>query len=170
MIGARILRFCMASTMVMAMVTAMVDAAAAQTEELRGRPRVLSGDQLRLGDTTVQLYGIDAPELDQYCENAYGRPYQCGLMALDALSEMVAGSTVVCLPEGHDGSAAVLGLCYAGDTNINSRLVRTGWAVARAEQRADYVPLQDLAKSEKRGIWQFVFEDPRVWRERKAAD
>ena len=132
--------------------------------QLQGRPRVLSGDQLRIGKTQVQLYGLDAPEMDQYCENEYGRPYRCGVMALDELKGMIGSNSISCVPEGVDEENRVLAVCYVGDMNINSRMVRTGWAVARPAQRPDYQQLESLAKRDKVGIWEFIFQDPAKWR------
>ncbi|MCR9176881.1 MAG: thermonuclease family protein [Alphaproteobacteria bacterium] len=135
---------------------------------IQGRPRVLSGDQLRIGKTEVHLFGLDAPEMDQYCENEYGRPYRCGVMALDELKRMVGPNTISCVPEGVDDQNRVLAVCYVGDMNINSRMVRTGWAVARPAQRPDYAQLESLAKRDKTGIWEFIFQDPELWRSENA--
>ena len=131
---------------------------------ISGKPRVESGDQFRLGRTRIQLYGLDAPEFDQCCENEYGRPFRCGMMAYDALQQLVGRSSVNCLPEGKDEFGNTLAICYVGDMNLNSRMVRTGWAVARGAQRPDYEPLERLAKREKAGIWKFIFDDPADWR------
>jgi len=137
--------------------------------EIDGYARVVSGDELRVGSTLIRLFGLDAPELYQYCENEYGRPYQCGIMAADALGAMVGQANIRCLPKGRSReTGAVLAICYVGDMNLNSRLVRTGWAVARAEQRPDYAVLENLARREKAGIWQFIFEDPADWRAENA--
>ena len=43
-------------------------------------------------------------------------------------------------------------------------MVRTGWAVARSAQRPDYQQLESLAKRDKVGIWEFIFQDPAKWR------
>ena len=102
--------------------------------------------------------------MDQYCENEYGRPYRCGVMALDELKGMIGSNSISCVPEGVDEENRVLAVCYVGDMNINSRMVRTGWAVARPVQRPDYQQLESLAKRDKVGIWEFIFQDPAKWR------
>jgi endonuclease YncB( thermonuclease family) len=136
--------------------------------QIQGRARVLSGDQLRIGKQDVQLFGLDAPEIDQYCENEYGRPYRCGVMALDHLKSMVGRGTIACVPEGKNDENRILAVCYVGDMNINSRMVRTGWAVARPAERPDYKQLESLAKRDKIGIWEFIFQDPAAWRAENA--
>ncbi len=132
--------------------------------ETKGRPFVVSGDTLRIGRETVRLHGIDAPEEDQYCENEYGRPFECGIQALDALTELVAGRTVTCVGDRRNEEGQLLAVCYAGDTNLNSRMVRTGWAVARPDEQPDFASLETLARNERAGIWALKFEDPAEWR------
>lgn len=137
----------------------------AQASEIKGHPSVRAGDILRFKGIEVQLYGLDAPEVDQYCENQYGQPFSCGLMALDHLREMVGRAIVNCLSQGVDDAGRVQAICYAGHLNLNGRVVRNGWAVARPEERPDYAPMERLAKREGAGIWKYIFEDPRKWRE-----
>lgn len=139
-------------------------AAAPVAAEVEGVPRALSGDVLVFGPERVRLIGIDAPEEDQYCENDYGQPFECGLQALDALVEMIGNRRVTCVGDQRDDEGRLLGTCYAGDLNLNSRMVRTGWAVAREQERADYVVLEQLARREKAGIWSLRFMDPAEWR------
>lgn len=136
----------------------------ATAADLKGRPRLLSGDTLMLGRETVRLHGIDAPEDGQYCENEFGRPFQCGLQALDALQEMIGASTVTCVGDRRDEESRLLAVCYAGDTNLNSRMVRTGWAVARPQEQPDFANLENLARGERAGLWSLKFVDPAEWR------
>lgn len=139
--------------------------ATAQAQQIKGRPQVTSGDTLFIGREEVRLSGIDAPETDQYCENEFGRPFQCGIQAMDALRDMVGRNAVVCVGEGTDEDGRMIGTCYAGDMNLNTRMVRTGWAVALPEERPDYTPLEQMAKREKAGIWSLKFEHPSIWRQ-----
>lgn len=132
--------------------------------ELKGRARVLSGDTLLIGREKVRLHGIDAPEEDQYCENEYGRPFECGIQALDALLELIGRRAVTCVGDKRDPDGFIQAICYAGDMNLNSRMVRTGWAVARPQEQADYATLEQLARSERAGIWSLKFVDPAEWR------
>lgn len=137
---------------------------AADAQQIKGRPSVTSGDTLTIGRDDVRLSGIDAPEIDQYCENEFGRPYQCGIQAMDALRELVGRNDVVCVKESADAEGRMVGTCYSGDMNLNTRMVRTGWAVALPEERPDYAPLETMAKREKLGIWGLKFEHPAEWR------
>lgn len=142
----------------------MGTASAVQAQQIKGRASVTSGDTLTVGRHDVRLSGIDAPEVDQYCENEFGRPYQCGYQAMDALRELVGRNDVVCVKESSDDEGRMVGTCYSGDMNLNTRMVRTGWAVALPEERPDYAPLEKMAKREKAGIWSLKFEHPAEWR------
>lgn len=155
-------RLVLASILLAATTTAA--SANASAADVKGRPEVLSGDTLRIGRVTVRLHGIDAPEDGQYCENAYGRPFECGIQALDALDEMIGRRSVTCVGDKSNKEGQLLAVCYAGDMNLNSRMVRTGWAVARPAEEPDYAILEKLAKSEKAGIWAWKFQDPAEWR------
>ncbi len=132
--------------------------------EVKGRAKVVSGDTLRLGREVVRLHGIDAPEQDQYCENEYGRPFECGIQALDALTEMIGRRSVTCVGDRRNEDGHLLAVCYAGDMNLNSRMVRTGWAVARADEQPDFAVMERLARGERAGIWALKFVDPAEWR------
>lgn len=139
-------------------------AAPPASAKVEGRPRVVSGDMLVMGSETVRLHGIDAPEQDQYCENEYGRPFECGIQALDALTELIGGRSVTCIGDRRNDAGQLLAVCYSGDMNLNSRMVRTGWAVARPDEQPDFAPLERLARNERAGIWALKFIDPAEWR------
>ena len=116
----RLLAAVLAPAVAVSLLAGAADPAAA---ELKGRPRLLSGDTLLLGRDTVRLHGIDAPEDDQYCENEFGRPFQCGLQALDALQELVGTSTVTCVGTGATRSA----VCWRSATPGTSTST-AGWS------------------------------------------
>src|SRR5919197_5240723 len=63
---------------------------------LTGRARVVDGDSLDLGGERIRLYGIDAPEGRQSCNDIAGRPYACGRDASRALAAAIAGRRVTC--------------------------------------------------------------------------
>ncbi len=149
---------------VVAVFLAVSVAGPAVAQQVKGRANVTSGDTIVVDRKSIRLAGIDAPELDQYCENEFGRPFQCGMQALDALRTMVGRLAVTCVVDGQDDDGANRGTCYAGDLNLNTRMVRTGWAVARPAERPDYEYLEKIAKREKAGIWALKFEDPAAWR------
>src|SRR3546814_13429755 len=76
---------------------------------------------------------------------------------------MIGSRAVTCVGEQVDGEGRLLAICYAGDTNLNSRMVRTGWAVARPAEQPDFVSLERLARGERAGLWALKFQDPAAW-------
>jgi endonuclease YncB( thermonuclease family) len=59
---------------------------------------VIDGDTLRMGDVSLRLWGIDAPEPDQLCRAATGEPVRCGSLAGEHLVGLVADKLVSCGP------------------------------------------------------------------------
>lgn len=65
---------------------------------------VIDGDTIRMGDVSLRLWGIDAPERDQLCRNASGEAFECGPAARQHLADLIAGKLVWCGPPlGEDG-------------------------------------------------------------------
>ncbi len=127
-----------------------------------GRLRVADGDSLELGGVRIRLLGVDAPELDQTCTLA-GVPHPCGREAREHLLHLIAGRPVTCLSTELDRYGRHLGRCTAGDTELNSEMVRSGWAVAYgayAREEAD-------ARAHGRGLWSGDFVWPQDFRRDK---
>ena len=127
--------------------------------------RVVDGDTLRLGDRTVRLARIDAPERGQGCADATGRAFDCGAAAAEALSRLVDGRSVLCIVSGRDRFGRGLGQCSAGGAPLNTGLVAAGWALAEA----DDAPLRRVeaeARQAARGLWANGFARPDEWRRR----
>ena len=133
--------------------------------EITGQPQIIDGDTLELNGQRIDLYGIDAPELEQTCSRA-GREYPCGKVARAALWDLVAGSEVVCEPvEGAEGDAgAIVAECSAGGFSLNQNMVYTGWALADPSVSDRFNEVQEGAKKARRGLWRGKFEPPRKWR------
>jgi endonuclease YncB( thermonuclease family) len=127
--------------------------------------RVVDGDTLRLGDRTVRLARIDAPERGQGCADPTGRAFDCGAAAAEALSRLVDGRSVLCIVAGRDRFGRGLGQCSAGGAPLNAGLVAAGWALAEA----DDAPLRGIeaeARQAARGLWASGFTRPDEWRRR----
>lgn len=56
---------------------------------------MVDGDSLDIGDVSVRLIGIDAPEGNQVCQRD-GRPRSCGDDAEAALVTVIGGQRVRC--------------------------------------------------------------------------
>ena len=71
----------------------------------------INGETLLLHGTEVKLFGMDAVEADQICQDAQGADYPCGRLATHALQALLQQRTVVCLPLFAVNADRVLGSC-----------------------------------------------------------
>jgi endonuclease YncB( thermonuclease family) len=129
--------------------------------------RIVDGETLRLGDRTVRLYGLEAPERGERCADAGGRAFDCGAAAADALSRLVAGNGLSCAVHGRDRFGRALGLCAAGPTDLNTALVSAGWALGDAQAVPALGTAEDAARRGGRGLWAAGFAQPGAWRGRQ---
>lgn len=127
---------------------------------LEGRFAVIDGDSLMLGGERLRLEGIDAPERGQACRRD-GRDYDCGAAAREALGALMPGAGATCSGWRRDAYGRLLVRCADGETDINAKMVETGWAVAYG----DYAAQERAARAAGRGIWAGEFDRPRLWRQ-----
>lgn len=127
-------------------------------DALNGAARVIDGDTIELGGQRLRLLGMDAPELDQLCQQA-GRPYRCGEVARDSLRAL-ARPGVNCAVSGRDRYGRGLAVCQAGGQDLGRALVVAGLAVAYGRYEAE----ERMAASRRVGLWAGEFERPSEWR------
>ena len=72
--------------------------------------------------------------------------------------------SVRCKLHDKDIYSRFLGECIIGTININSWLVRNGWAVAYRKYSRRYVKEESFAKLNSAGIWEGNFIEPWKWR------
>jgi endonuclease YncB( thermonuclease family)/Ca2+-binding RTX toxin-like protein len=136
------------------------------TGDLVGRVGgVHDGDTLTLSGAKVRLWGIDAPELDQQCDDARGRQYRCGIHAREALETMVRNRDITCRQHDRDRYGRVVALCEVEGQDVGRLMVRTGHAVDyRRYSGGRYELDQRRAREERTGIWAGTFTMPSEWR------
>ena len=120
---------------------------------IAGHPRVVDGDSLEIAGVRVRLEGIDAPELAQRCRYRRSRTWPAGRAAHTALSSMIAGRTVRCRAVGRGKYGRILGICSIGDLELNSEMVRRGFAWAFVRYSDSYVAEEEVARRNRVGIW-----------------
>jgi endonuclease YncB( thermonuclease family) len=127
---------------------------------------VIDGDSLRANDgIEYRLFGIDAPELHQNCNEVNGKPWQCGRAAKNKLKAVINRGNVSCETKAKDRFGRIVAVCRAnGVPDISEAMVRDGYAVGLAFARGNYQEAQDEAEAAKRGIWRGSFERPADWR------
>lgn len=86
--------------------------------------QVVSGDTLILNGTLYRLWGIDAPERNQYCSDGW----PAGSLAKARLQSLVDGRTVHCEERERDIYGQSVAVCTASGTDLAAKLVREGFA------------------------------------------
>jgi endonuclease YncB( thermonuclease family) len=133
-------------------------------DPITGRATISDGDTLRIGRERIRLFGIDAPELHQTCNDDRGARYACGEAARNALRRHVGNALVSCEPVDRDKYGRVVAPCSALGEDLNRYMVATGWAVAYRQFSCDYVPAEEAAQAQRRGMWAGEFTLPNQWR------
>ena len=70
----------------------------------------------------------------------------------------------MCIRDSIDRYKRKLATCYKNKLNINSWLVRNGYALAYIKYSKKYILQEKEAKRDQLGIWQGTFENPWDWR------
>lgn len=76
----------------------------------------------------IRLYGIDAPEMKE----------SAGKKSKKYLSELIAGKDVKIETHGRDKYKRVIGIVYLNGTDINSKIVKDGYARAYLKYSKKY--------------------------------
>ena len=131
--------------------------------EVSGSATIVDGDTLRIGSTTIRLYGMDAPETRQTCERA-GNSWPCGEESSRKLSQLVGEKMVLCYEIDRDRYGRVVAICRVGDIELGAAMVRSGLALADRQYSIEYIQQETAAKDATRGIWSGDFVAPWDWR------
>ena len=134
-----------------------------------GDSRVVDGDTLKIGKERIRLEGIDAPETTQSCV-CEGKKVKCGEQATRALTDFIGSDTVFCEGDKRDRYGRLTAECFirrdGEKINLNRWMVAEGHAVAYRHFSKKFVPDEELAKADKKGLWNCSFELPWQYRKR----
>jgi endonuclease YncB( thermonuclease family) len=155
-----------------AVALALAPAPPAFAEDLVGQPVVVDGDTIHIaqhGRLRIRLFGIDAPEGDQWCWRQDRQPYPCGRFAAAFLEQRLAGKHVSCHVEDTDRYGRAVATCTIIETkqDVNRLMVQAGHALAYRNYSTRYVDAEKDARSQKAGMWQGRFIEP--WNYRRGA-
>jgi succinoglycan biosynthesis protein ExoI len=150
--------------MVLVLLAQIVFALAA--EPIIGRATVIDGDTIEIRGQRIRLWGVDAPEGRQSCQNAAGKNYRCGKVAADALDELLAAARPTrCEPVDIDRYKRVVARCYAGKADVAEVLIKRGLAVDYTQySKGAYAAAEGAARSTGAGLWAGRFDKPWDWR------
>ncbi len=120
-------------------------------KELRGKVvRVADGDTITVLDSEktqhkIRLDRIDAPEKKQ----AFGSKSR------EHLAGMVAGKDVKVEWKKKDRYGRVLGIVFAGETEVNLKMIEDGyaWHYSHFDKTPAYAEAEKAAREAKRGLW-----------------
>jgi endonuclease YncB( thermonuclease family) len=141
-------------------------ARAIAAEPIIGRATVIDGDTIEIHGQRIRLWGVDAPESRQPCQDASGKDYRCGKAAADALDELLAAARPTrCEQVDVDRYKRVVARCYAGKQDVAEALVSRGLAVDyHRYSKGAYAAAEDAARSRRVGLWAGTFKKPWEWR------
>ena len=129
--------------------------------------KIIDGDTIILNSEKIRFYGIDTPEIKQTCTNNNGQSYLCGVKATLELKKIIGSRKVSCIKKTKDRYKRSISICYVDGKDINSLMVKQGWALAYRKYSKKYVKDEVIAKSNKAGMWSGDFIAPWKWRRLK---
>lgn len=143
----------------------MLATSAAHAEAIAGRASVIDADTLQINGERIRVLDIDAPEKDQFCQQAEGDvTWQCGVEATFALIDWIGESDVVCDVDGLDRSRRHLARCTVEGQDLAVWLAENGWGVPFRDCNCEAVrQASERAQVAQRGIWIGPFILPREW-------
>ena len=129
--------------------------------------KIIDGDTIIINSEKIRFYGIDTPEIKQTCTNNNGQSYSCGVKATLELKKIIGSRKVSCIKKTKDRYKRSISICYVDGKDINSLMVKKGWALAYRKYSKKYVKDEVIAKSNKAGMWSGDFIAPWKWRRLK---
>ena len=137
---------------------------AASRDDLTGAAEVHDGDTLTVAGERIRLYAIDAPELNQTCEDRAGATYACGRLAKRHLDRLARGP-LRCEEIERDRYDRSVAICWADGRDLGAEMVSAGWARAYLSYSLRYASAEQAAQNARRGMWDGTFEAPWAYRE-----
>jgi endonuclease YncB( thermonuclease family) len=132
-------------------------------ETISGRAKVIDGDSIEIGSTSIRLHAIDAFEGRQVCYRGTST-WTCGAAAASELRRLVGTRQITCAKKDTDSYGRTVAICSNGDSDLGAEMVRAGLALAYRQYGNDYVDEEKDARTARRGAWSGEFTAP--WDER----
>lgn len=117
-----------------------------------GKPLIVDGHTLIVGNVLVELDGIETPERDEICRRNTNE-WPCGMLSAAALSSGLGDRSVWCLQKSRISSERVIATCYAGLMDVAEAQVKAGWAKSESRNAPKYVREEDSARRRGVGMW-----------------
>lgn len=124
---------------------------------IKGPATLAAGLSLRVGDRSIELFGVKLPHSGDRCAGTTPSSGNCGELARGALAaRLKANAAVSCRVPPGQRRAVPAALCVdASGVDLAGFLVAQGFALADPAQSYDYVGAETAARSQKRGLWRY---------------
>lgn len=138
---------------------------------VRGPGIAKEGDIVTVKGQEFRLFGIDAPDPGQKCQNVRGVEYDCFDVSRRILEKLINNGEIECTPRKESvPEGPKLAVCTASGDDLSRVMVEWGWALAYRALSGDYVASEARAASYRRGMWAGRVEAPWLWRSRQQAE
>jgi endonuclease YncB( thermonuclease family) len=138
--------------------------------DVSGPIRVVDGDTLQIGDVTIRLFGIDAPEADQTCQSDSGDSWPCGVWVTEQVAARFGGQMADCATLEQDRYGRDVARCHVARQDVGRVLVAAGLATAYRAYAWDYDLEEKSAQLARLGIWAGSFQQPAAFRADQAPE
>jgi endonuclease YncB( thermonuclease family) len=128
--------------------------------------KIVDGDTIHLNGEKIRFTGIDTPELKQTCLKEGIKDF-CGIKAKQILINKIGNNNVKCISEGKDQYKRTLAECFVNNKSLSSYLVRSGYAFAYRRYSKKFIPDENYARINKKGMWSMEFDYPWDYRKSK---
>lgn len=131
-----------------------------ELKEIAGPAAAVDGDTIVIAGQPVRLWGIDAPEADQTCQDLDGEAWPCGQYAKQILANLVSTASVICVPQGLNHDGVIVAYCTSEGRDLAWAMVAFGFAVDVPEMSGGaYRDPQAQSAAVKAGIWSGTIGD-----------
>lgn len=136
-----------------------------------GRASVIDGDTLEIHETRIRLWGIDAPESDQLCQDQGGAHFRCGQKVANDVDGFIARRPVAGVEVDRDQYKRAVAIRTVAGIDLAEWLVKNGLALDWPQYSKDaYAPAQSEAKRANLGVsggrlvepWRFLQKNRRI--------
>ncbi len=103
------------ATMAALLILLTTPAAAA---DLTGQARAIDGDTIKIGATSIRIWGLAAPE----------RSEPGGRQATAAMADLLARGPVSCIDTGGRSHNRVVAMCSVAGVDLAAAMIASGWA------------------------------------------
>jgi len=87
-------------------------------ESVSGQASIIDGDTLEIHGTRIRLWGIDAPESNQFCHGDDSLHHRCGAKAANEVDAFIARRPVDCSPVSLDQYGRTVAVCSIASVDL----------------------------------------------------